>query len=165
MTLRIVAIDVGQKRTGVAVGDTLTRIVSPREVIEMDAGAGQGEPLLKRLAAVIEQERPAVVVVGLPLNMDGSEGPPAKAMRELAARLAARLPRGIEVVLHDERLSSADADWRMAGSGMTHKQKKRRRDALAAASILRGYIETLTAPARTIDAETSLPDTGPRSEP
>ncbi|MFM9957222.1 MAG: Holliday junction resolvase RuvX [Phycisphaerales bacterium] len=160
--MRIVAIDVGQKRTGVAVGDTFTRIVSPREVIEIDAGAGggksggegAGEALLKRLVAIIDEERPARVVIGLPLNMDGTEGPPAKSMRVFAQRLAPRLPSGTEVVLHDERLSSADADWQMAGSGLTHKQKKMRRDALAAASILRGYLDSLvSSPSRDVSED------------
>jgi putative Holliday junction resolvase len=142
--LRLIAIDLGDKRTGVAAGDTHTRIVSPIEVIETPITSNGGEELLRQLAKVIEEHAPARVVMGLPLNMDGTEGPAAAKARAFGARLAGRIKP--EVVYHDERLSSADADWTMAGSGMTHKQKKLRRDALAAASILRGYLGTLPMP-------------------
>lgn len=141
---RLIAIDLGDMRTGVAVGDTMTRIVSPVEVIETPITSGRGEELLRRLIKVVKEHAPACVVVGLPLNMDGTEGPAAKKSREFGARLADRIKP--EVVFHDERLSSADADWAMAGSGLTHKQKKLRRDALAAAAILRGYITFIRPP-------------------
>lgn len=139
--LRLLSIDLGDKRTGVAAGDSSTGIVSPVEVLEVALASGGGEELLRRLVRLVEEHEPARVVVGLPLNMDGSEGPGALKARAFGARLAARVRP--EVVLHDERLSSAEADWAMAGSGLTHKQKKARRDALAACAILRGYIASI----------------------
>lgn len=145
--LQLLAIDLGDKRTGVAAGDTLTRIVSPVEVIETALASGGGEELLRRLVRIIEEHAPARVVIGLPLNMDGTEGPAAAKVRAFGEKLRPRVRA--EIAFHDERLTSADADWAMAGSGLTHKQKKARRDALAAAAILRGYIDQIAPPTGT----------------
>lgn len=133
--MRYLAIDLGDKRTGVALGDDLTGIVSPHEVINTSSEAER----FNRLKALIEWEGPGALVVGWPLNMDGSVGPNALKCKAFADKLgqASRLP----VHLHDERLSSAAADEQMAMTGLTHKQKKARRDALAAANILRGFFE------------------------
>jgi len=147
--MRYLAIDLGDKRTGLAVGDDLTRVVSPMGAVEVPVERQDGEALLDAVAAaVLEHLGPPVrggagaeVVVGLPLNMDGSEGPRAKQVREFAARLAARTGRAVR--LQDERLSSAEADWAMARSGLTRGQKKARRDALAAAAILKDYLAGL----------------------
>lgn len=81
------------------------------------------------------------IVVGLPLNMDGSEGPRAKGVRALVERLRSRVRHPIHFA--DERLSTADADWSLARSGLTHKQKKERRDAVAAAGILNEFLASL----------------------
>jgi putative Holliday junction resolvase len=118
------------------VGDEASGIVSPAGVIE--------RPVEQEAALVAEIERAAkghdaeALVVGLPLNMDGSEGPRATLARALGERIgaAASLP----VHFFDERLTSVDADWAMSQSGLTHKQKKARRDALAAAAILRDFL-------------------------
>jgi len=135
--MRYLAIDLGDKRTGVAVGDTFTGIVTPLEVVETSSE----NELFVRLRNLIEWEGPGALVVGWPLNMDGSVGPSALKCKAFADRLseATRLP----VHLHDERLTSVVADEQMAMTGLTHKQKKARRDALAAAAILRGFFETL----------------------
>lgn len=71
--------------------------------------------------------------------MDGSEGQRAKLVRAWADRIAART--GWPVELFDERLTSSAADAKMARSGLTHKQKKERRDAIAAAAILQGFLD------------------------
>ncbi len=142
--MRYLAIDLGEKRTGVAIGDDLTGIVSPLDVIETSS---ENERFI-RLRDLIEWEGPGALVVGWPLNMDGSAGPAALKCKAFADRLsqATRLP----VHLHDERQTSEIADEQMAMSGLTHKQKKARRDALAAAAILRGFLE---ASASAIDDE------------
>ena len=140
--MRYLAIDIGDKRTGLAVGDDETRIVSPLDVVEVPTAERAGEAWLDAIVqAIAEQFGPhahAELVVGLPLNMDGTEGPRSRIVRELAARLADRTKRVIR--FQDERLTSVDADWSMAQSGLTHKQKKQRRDALAAAIILRDFL-------------------------
>ena len=83
------------------------------------------------------------MVVVLPLNMDGTEGPQAIKARAFAERLGQRL-EGLPVHVFDERLTSAEADELMAQSGLTHKQKKALRDALAAAEILRDFLAQAT---------------------
>lgn len=135
--VRLLAIDPGDKRTGLAVGDTMTRLVTPAGVIELPLN---GVPLIDELVRRIRHHEASRVVIGLPLNMDGTEGPRAKLVRAFGERLRAKTEAAI--VYQDERLTSVQADWAMARSGLTHKGKKKRRDALAAAAILRDYLET-----------------------
>lgn len=154
--MRYVAVDLGDRRTGIAVGDRVTGIVSPVRVIEIPADRGGGADLLEAVAREVAEHlgppgmvgagwsAAGEVVLGLPVHMDGTEGPRAKMVRAWGERLAGRC--GVVVRLQDERLSSAEAEWELAGSGLTRGQKKRRRDALAAAAILRDYLAGL-APA------------------
>lgn len=137
-SMRYLAIDLGDKRTGLAVGDDEVRIASPLAVIERPVSPG--DALLDDLRREIESHKPDTLVIGLPLNMDGTEGPRAKLVREFAARLAER--SGLPVRFHDERLTSDAADWQMSGSGLTRGGKKARRDALAAAAILRDFLDS-----------------------
>lgn len=150
--VRYLCIDLGDKRTGLAAGDAQTGVVAPVGVIETPANVQGGEALLRDVERAVREHlgddparSPGVLVVGLPLNMDGTEGPRSKVVRAFATRLAERTGR--EVRLHDERLSTAEADWSMARSGLTRGQKKARRDALAAAAILRDFIAATHGPA------------------
>lgn len=153
--MRYLSIDLGDRRTGLAVGDRVLKLASPVDVLEVPIERGNGGALLDAIAAaVIEHLGPAKaspgeLVLGLPLNMDGSSGPRAALVRAFAARLAERTGRVVH--LFDERLTSAAADWMMAGSGLTHKQKKHRRDALAAAATLQSFLNQL-------DSDTQPPD-------
>jgi putative Holliday junction resolvase len=131
--MRYLAIDLGDKRTGVACGDDILRIPSPVEVIE----ASSTEVLIARLEKAAREYGPDALVVGLPLNMDGSEGPRAKAAREIAEACAAKL--GIPAHMQDERLTSFAAEQSLNRSGRTRGQKKRIRDALAACELLTDY--------------------------
>jgi putative Holliday junction resolvase len=145
--VRYLAIDLGDKRTGLALGDASTGIASPVGLIEVPIARQGGEDLLAAIAAACERELgPTSVagelVVGLPLNMDGTEGPRSKLVRAFAGRIADRTGRRVH--LADERLSTAAADERMARSGLTRDQKKRRRDAIAAAGILRSFLTEQT---------------------
>lgn len=134
--MRYLALDIGDKRTGVAAGDDVVRLVQPLEVLN----APRGPALLDALAKVVCEHAPDAIVVGLPLNMDDSEGPAASAMRAFARAIESRF--GLPVILQDERLSSAEADARMSGSGRTHGQKRALRDALAAAAILEEFLRS-----------------------
>jgi putative Holliday junction resolvase len=140
--MRYLAVDLGDARTGLAVGDDQTRIVSPLEVVECPSGLCGGDALLdlivKALESVASARSACEIVVGLPMNMDETEGPRAKIVRAFADRLAARTGRRVH--LQDERLTSSEADWSMARSGLTRREKKQRRDALAAAAILRDFL-------------------------
>ena len=134
--MRYLCIDLGEKRTGLALGDDETRLVSPLDVI---VAPRSNATFMAALLTVIEQQKPDALVIGLPINMDGSEGPAAKSVRSFGDSLSekSRLP----IHFQDERLTSHAADQRMAQSGRTHKQKKELRDALAAAEILRDFLQ------------------------
>lgn len=141
--MRYLALDIGDKRTGLATGDSFTRVATPAGAIEVPLDRDGGGALL----AAIEREASARLgpecgsgdlVVGLPLNMDGSEGPRAALVRAFAARLGERTGRAVH--LADERLTTEEARWRMARTGLTRKQKKDRKDALAAAAILEAFL-------------------------
>jgi putative Holliday junction resolvase len=146
-SVRYLAIDLGGKRTGLAIGDSVLRLPAPVAVLEVGMDERAGEALVEAIgAAVVEQLGPAEsspgeLVIGLPINMDGTEGPGAERARGFAARIGRATGRRVH--LFDERLTSADADWTMARSGLTHKQKKRRRDALAASALLQSFFAVM----------------------
>ncbi len=132
---RYLAIDPGDKRTGLAVGDDLLKIASPVDCLH----ASTLQSLLQAVARAIDDHCPDELVIGIPLNMDGAPGPAAEKARALARLL--RQHTGIPVHEVDERLTSFAADQLMQQSGLTHKQKKARRDALAAAAILNDFLQ------------------------
>ena len=131
----IMAIDLGDKRTGLAIGDEGTGTAMPVEVLEV----ARGPALLDAVAEAIRSHGPGRLVVGLPLNMDGTEGDRARLCRQFGDELQqmSRLP----VSFQDERLSSDEANRRMARSGRTHVAKKRLRDALAACVVLEDFLD------------------------
>jgi putative Holliday junction resolvase len=131
--MRYLAVDLGGKRTGLAVGDDLTRIASPVDVLEIPPGPRLVEAILRAIA----EHGPDALVIGLPLNMDGSEGEASKQARAFGDLLANAASLPIE--FHDERLTSRAAELDLAGL-YTRKGKKRRLDAVAAARILSGYL-------------------------
>ncbi|BAM02977.1 Holliday junction resolvase RuvX [Phycisphaera mikurensis] len=133
---RFLAIDLGNKRTGLALGDDATGIASPLPAVV----APPGPERWTRLARIVERETPDALVLGLPLHMDGSAGKAARRARAFAAEAAERF--GVPVHLVDERRSSLEADEAMGRSGLTHKQKKTRRDGLAAVMLLQRYFAT-----------------------
>ncbi|MFB3881028.1 MAG: Holliday junction resolvase RuvX [Armatimonadota bacterium] len=134
--MRILALDFGERRIGVAASDPLGLTAQPVTVIER---ASLDEDLA-RIKAVVEQRKAEKIVLGLPLNMDGTAGPQARLARRFAARLRRAL--GLEVVLWDERLTTVEAD-RSEGQGLSEARReshRRRRDAVAAAVILQDYL-------------------------
>jgi putative Holliday junction resolvase len=143
--VRYLCIDLGDKRTGIAVGDDVTRLATPVDVLEVPRDRDAGRALVEAVVRIVEEQIGPrdELVVGLPLNMDGSEGDRSRMVREFAEAVRERTGRVVH--LQDERLSSAQADWEMGRSGLTHKQKKARRDALAAAAILRDFLTTHAA--------------------
>jgi putative Holliday junction resolvase len=133
---RILGIDYGGKRIGLAVCDPEERIASPERVV---ASRGDVTGDAAAVAAVAAELDAAAFVVGLPLNMDGTEGDQAKRTRAFGDALGAA--SGKPVHYWDERLSSHAADTRLAGRGLTRGKKKQRQDAVAAAIILTDYLE------------------------
>lgn len=132
--MRYLAIDLGDKRTGIATADDVLRLPMPVEVIE----APTRDVLMHALARVIDAQGPDALVIGLPLNMDGSEGPRARLTREFAAGCTARF--ALPVHFQDERLTSHAAEASLNRSGRTHAQKRRIRDALAACELLKDFL-------------------------
>lgn len=130
--MRYLAIDYGSKHTGLAICDPAEIIVSPLAVIQ-----GQRE-LIERIADVVETENVEAIVLGLPLNMDDSQGYQAR----LALRFAERLKERFDIPIHlqDERLSTFGAEEKLASVELTKKEKKRRLDAIAAAEILDAFL-------------------------
>jgi putative Holliday junction resolvase len=133
--MRYLAIDLGDKRTGLALGDGDTHIATPYDTIDTRSP----DERLRQLDRVVERESPDALVVGLPLQGGGREGANARKCRAFAAMLAQRY--GLTTHLADERLTSVVADGQMSMTGLTHEQKKARRDALAAAAILAIFFE------------------------
>jgi putative Holliday junction resolvase len=131
--MRYLAIDYGEKRTGLAICDANETIVTPLAVIH-----GQKE-LQKKISAVIKKEGVEAVVIGLPLNMDGSEGSQAKLVLKFAEQLREHLD--VPVHFQDERLSSFDAEQKLAPAELTRSKKRKLLDAVAAASILEAFLE------------------------
>jgi putative Holliday junction resolvase len=131
--MRYLAIDFGERRVGLATGDDETRIASPLDVV----ATGSEEERDRQLEVWIADREPDALVLGLPLLADGSEGPAAKRVRAIAAAWERRFRLPVHLV--DEHLSSYVADQQMSHSGLTRGKKKMRRDALAAATILRDF--------------------------
>lgn len=131
--MRYLAIDYGMKRTGLAICDAAETIASPVTVI-----TGQGG-LIAKIMKVIEDENIEAVVVGLPLNMDGTDSGQTKKARLFAEQLGAK--KEISIYFQDERLTSFEAEQKLAGLGITRKKKKKHLDAIAAAVILQTYID------------------------
>ena len=136
--MRYLAIDLGDKRTGIAVGDDETGLASPVATLPVAAGPA----LLQAVRDEIARHAPDALVLGLPVSMDGSEGTRARLTRAFGVELDAATEQPL--FYQDERLTSYAADKRLAGSGRTHKQKKKARDALAAVEILEDFLRGLT---------------------
>lgn len=133
--MRYLAIDLGDKRTGLATGDDETHLVGPLRVVE----AAEPAALLDAVRQAIDEVGPDELVIGLPYNMDGTLGPRGKKAAALATLIATTT--GLPVHTHDERLTSFDAEGRLSQSGLTRGQKKKLRDAVAAAAILRDFLD------------------------
>ena len=134
--MRYLAIDYGTKRTGLAICDSGETIASPLAVIQ-----GQKE-LLKKIAEVVETEHVEAVVLGLPLNMTGSES----AQTRLVFKFAEQLKNYLHIPVHfqDERLSSFSAEEKLASAKFTKEKMRKRLDAVAAAEILEAFLEQKT---------------------
>lgn len=138
--MRTLAVDLGTRRVGLALSDEGGRFASPYQVIEVNGA----EQALLPIAALVAKEGVRRIVIGLPLNMDDTLGPPAHAALAWGRQLAAQT--GQSVVFVDERLSSFEAEQqltqrRRAGEKLTHARKKQQRDALAACAFLQSFLD------------------------
>ena len=134
--LRVLAVDLGSKRVGVAVSDATALLASPVTTIERSTDRRRDRA---RVAALVAEEEAALVLVGLPLNMDGSRGPAAEAAQAEAEALGAVLD--VPVVLVDERLTTVSADRALLERGVRGPERRRRVDRAAAAVLLQAWLD------------------------
>jgi putative holliday junction resolvase len=132
--MTVAAVDLGRRRIGLAVSDDSEAHVFPLGAVERRGGRAD----FQEIARCLRDYRVGRLVVGLPLNMDGTEGASARSARAFAERLAEEL--GLPVELFDERLTSFEAEDRLQDAGIGRKAKKAAIDAIAAAVILEGWL-------------------------
>jgi len=131
---RTLGLDHGTKRIGVAVSDPLGITAQPHSTL--DAGDPSLMDVLRNLVMELGVER---IVVGLPISLDGSEGPAAAAARAFAALVAESV--GVPTELHDERFSTKTAEDAMIEAGARREQRKQSVDRVAAAVFLQTYLD------------------------
>jgi putative Holliday junction resolvase len=134
--VRVLGIDLGSKRIGVAVSDRSGTIASPLTVIQR-SGSTKRDHLA--IAALVAEEEAVAVVVGLPLNMNGSAGPAAKAAVAEAEALATVV--GVPVHTSDERRTTVTADRAMIEAGMSAQARRKVVDKVAAAVLLQHWLD------------------------
>jgi putative Holliday junction resolvase len=130
---RILGVDPGSVRIGLAISDPTGTIASPHGFVDVRSG----DPIAQIRSVRVEYEVD-LVVVGLPVGLDGTEGPAAEASRALGAELEAD---GAEVVYHDERFTTVTAEDALIEAGVRRGTRKAKRDAVAAAVMLQGYLD------------------------
>lgn len=131
---RVLALDPGARRIGVAVSDPLRITAQPLEVIDRSAG----DPL-QAVAQLVAAYSPELIVVGLPVGLSGREGPAAAEARRFGAEVAAATGCPVEFV--DERFTTASAERALLEGGLKRRERRGKVDKVAAAIILRQYLE------------------------
>jgi putative holliday junction resolvase len=135
-SMRILALDHGTRRIGLALSDELGIIAQPLEFIEAEPFAG----VLRRLQTIMAEKEVALILVGLPRNMDGSYGPAALKVREFVAALQAAVTVPIET--WDERLTSVQANRLLSQAAVRGGKRKGKVDQMAAAILLQSYLDS-----------------------
>jgi putative pre-16S rRNA nuclease len=143
---RHMGLDVGDRRIGVALSDETATLASALTTLTR-SGARKDVAAVTTLA---RDHEVVAVVVGLPLNMDGSSGPQAEKVLAFADGLRRRL--GVPVVLRDERLTTVEANERLREAGLGWKERKRVVDQVAAVVILQEYLDEQPAAAPSVKA-------------
>lgn len=132
--MKILAVDYGDARTGIAISDLLCSIVGSTTVIH----SRNQDKTLEKILELVAQNAVGELVVGLPKNMDGTEGPRAELCRAFAARLEEAT--GLPVKLWDERRTTVEAHNILSQHNYHGKKRKDTVDAVAASLILEGYL-------------------------
>ena len=134
---RIMGIDYGDARTGVAMSDLLCSLVGSTAVVP----SRNTEKAIADIVRMAKENEVGQIVVGLPRNMDGSEGARAELCREFADKL--RVSTGLEVVMWDERRTTVEAHNILSQHNYHGQKRKNTVDAVAASLILEGYLNSL----------------------
>jgi putative Holliday junction resolvase len=138
--VRIVGIDLGERRIGVAISDATATLARPLKTIERaGSDAAAVELLRSTIAALSEEDAVGAIVVGLPKRLDGSPNLQTPRVEKIVALLTSQL--SVPVFMQDERLSSHEADARLSHGEKDWKKRKAKLDAAAAAVILQDYLD------------------------
>ena len=138
---RIMALDVGDARVGVALSDPLRSFAQPKTTL-----ANKLPAILRELLELVDENNVDTIVLGLPYELDGSIGPQAEKTKAFSEKLEKALSTdpnisGVEVVHWDERFSTAEAARSLQGCGLKNKERRGAQDRVAAALLLDGYLQ------------------------
>jgi putative holliday junction resolvase len=139
---RIMALDIGDVRTGVALSDPMRIIASPHAVVPM----ASTDQAIENLCAMIRETEAVLVVAGLPLNQNGEPGPQAEKVLAFVEQLRQRVD--IDIVTQDERFSTAAAERSLIAADMRRAKRKKVIDKVAATHILQAYLDRMSAAKR-----------------
>lgn len=158
--MRVLGVDPGSRRIGLALSDDEGRVALPLETVER-AGEAQAA---RRVAEIAQREGAAQIVVGLPLDMDGTEGPSARRARRFAEAVEAAA--GLPLVMWDERLTTVTAERALRETGVRGRERKKVVDQAAATVLLQSYLDAREARRRHEDgwAHEEEIDAGGRAE-
>jgi len=147
---RLVGLDVGERRIGVAVSDASGTLARPLKTLRTTGLDGDALQVSAAEVARVAAEEPlAAVVIGLPRRLDGSPNEMTPRVARFADRLGQRV--GVEVILQDERLTSVEAESRLSARDRDWRSRKDRIDAAAAAIILQDYLDSRASASDAID--------------
>lgn len=135
---RLLGFDLGDARIGVALSDTMRTIASP---LLMLPRSKKFSDLMREIEELVKKHQVGGIVIGLPLNMDGSEGPRVQSTRAFANNLSKHLD--IPIHFWDERMSTMAVARTLEESGISHTSRKEHVDKMAASYILQGYLDKL----------------------
>lgn len=138
----VLAFDFGEQRIGIAVGEHLIKVASPLTQIDAESN----EIRFNLITDLVKEWQPTLLVVGLPLNLDGEETPTCQLCRKFARRLNGRF--NLPVILIDERFTSIAAEELLKEQGIRGRNQKEMLDQVAATAILQKYFESLDWPGR-----------------
>jgi putative Holliday junction resolvase len=131
---RVLGLDPGERRVGIALSDPLGIIASPFTVLDRRTG-----DFLEELRAILVDHEVSRVVVGLPVSLSGDEGPSARAARELGSTVAREMQ--VPVEFHDERFTTVLAESALLEGDVSREGRRRARDKVAAAVMLQGWLD------------------------
>lgn len=134
--MRILAMDVGDRRVGMAISDPMGWTAQGIETLERK----NNKQDMEQIAKLIKRYNPEKIVIGLPKNMNGSIGPQGQKVKEFAELLKSEVYKG-EIIFWDERLTSVMANRLMIDADVSRAKRKRKVDKMAAVFILQSYLD------------------------
>lgn len=140
--MRVLALDIGERRIGVASGDTATRVATPVKVLATEEVVGNA----RTWRTLVQDEEPELIVAGLPTSMNGEQGRQARRVKDMARKIARQ--SGLPLEFADERLSSSEARRILHEQGLSEKEMRGRVDMVAASLFLETWMDRREAAGR-----------------